>query len=455
MSSVAPHRQGAERVGRIERAAAADLMFLAVQGATVPEQFGAVLVLEPGDGFEVARATDILGERLRAVPRMRQRVMRVPPLCGRAVWVDDAAFAVERHIEHLVCPPPGDERALLDLAARLVGRPLPLDRPLWTAAFVTGLDRGRVALVVVVQHALADGVGGLAVLAALVDGAPAAAPGAFPVPPPSAWRLAADALLTRGRAVLTAPARTRAAVRSPRRPRAPRVGRAGRCSLLQVTGPRRRVAVARATLDDVRAVAHRHGATVNDVVLTAVAGALHATLDRRGEHLAEFVVAVPVAARAGATSQTVGNRFTETRAVVPGAGAPLDRLERVARIMQVSKLSAWGPSVGTIAAAAVRAAVAVGAYDGYLRRQRYLHTVVTNLRGPDRRQSLDGAPITEILPLAVGGGGNVTVTFAVLSYAGAITVTVTADPDRMPDLAMTTAALQAELDTLTAGARTP
>lgn len=87
--------------------------------------------------------------------------------------------------------------------------------------------------------------------------------------------------------------------------------------------------VARAPLDHVRAVAHRHRATVNDVVLTAVGGALRATLEGRAEHVTEFVVGVPVAARVSATAQTLGNRFSETRVVVPGAGDRLDRLEQV------------------------------------------------------------------------------------------------------------------------------
>ena len=40
------------------------------------------------------------------------------------------------------CPPPGDERALLDLAADQLGEPLPRSRPLWSATFVTGLAGG-------------------------------------------------------------------------------------------------------------------------------------------------------------------------------------------------------------------------------------------------------------------------------------------------------------------------
>ena len=53
-------------------------------------------------------------------------------------------------------------------------------------------------------------------------------------------------------------------------------------------------------------------------------------------------------------------------------------------------------------------------------------------------------------PLAVGESGNVTVSFLVFSYAGTLSVTVMADPDRVPELRDLTAALQSELDVLTA-----
>jgi hypothetical protein len=84
-----------------------------------------------------------------------------------------------------------------------------------------------------------------------------------------------------------------------------------------------------------------------------------------------------------------------------------------------------------------------------MRRQRYLHAVVANVHGPDRRQTFAGAQITQILPLAVGGGGNVIVSFAALSYADVLTISVTADPGAMPDLERMAATLQAELDALT------
>ena len=95
-----------------------------------------------------------------------------------------------------VLPAAGDERALLDLAAARLGEPLPRSRPLWSATFVTGLADGGTGLLVIMDHVLADGIAGLAVLGTLVDQAAETA-GAradrFPVPAPRAWELAVDA----------------------------------------------------------------------------------------------------------------------------------------------------------------------------------------------------------------------------------------------------------------------
>ncbi len=199
--------------------------------------------------------------------------------------------------------------------------------------------------------------------------------------------------------------------------------------------------VATGDLDAIRASAHLADATVNDALVSAVAGALHTCLQRRGEDPPDLVLAVPVAVRRGTTADDVGNAFTEARARVPGGGAPHERLERVAGIMQERKAAVMQPAALFVAAPAVRAMVGLGFYGWYMRRQRYLHTVLTNLRGPGQRVTLAGAPIVRMLPLAVGGGGNVTVTFAALSYAGTLAVTVTADPAVTPDLDLLTADL--------------
>jgi diacylglycerol O-acyltransferase / wax synthase len=423
-------------------------MFLALQRTTVPEQFGVVLVIEPDGNFDTGAAVQLLATRIRAVPRLRQRIVRVPPGCGRPVWVDDPTFAVDGHLDAEACPPPGDEAAMLAAAAELLVRPLRVDRPLWAARFITGLAGGQVALVVVVQHALADGLGGLAVLGALLDGAPPPVDRPFPIPAPTRTELVTDVFATSVRTLARLPGLRCRPSRSPEPVRPARIGRAAACSLLAPTGPRRRVAVARADLEAIRATAHVRGATVNDALVSAIAGAMHACLDRRGEDPPPFVIAVPVAVRRGTTATDPGNAFTEARAAVSGGGDPGQRLADVAAVMRRRKESAMQPATLSVAAVAVRAMVASGAYGWYMRRQRYLHTVMTNLRGPEQSVALNGAPITGMLPLAVGGGGNVTVTFAALSYAGTLAVTVTADPDVTPDLPLLTAELQTQLDLL-------
>ena len=312
-------------------------MFAALQRG-VPQQFGAVLVLEPGEGFDAAVVTTALADRVCAVPRLRQRLVRVPPGCGRPVWVDDPGFSIHQHIEYLTCPSPGDEPALLDVAAELVMRRLPMDRPLWHASVVTGLAGGRVALILVAQHALADGIGGLAVLGALVDGAPPTVRRPFPIPPPPLGRLAADALLSRR--PRGAPHRRRESAPQStelRIARGPRIGRAAACSLLAATGEQRRVAVARARVEDIRAVAHRHGATVNDVVLSAIAGALHTCLERRGEHVDAILVDVPVGSAARRACNSSGTGLSEIRAAIPTTVDPVRRLELVTQVMRAGK----------------------------------------------------------------------------------------------------------------------
>jgi diacylglycerol O-acyltransferase / wax synthase len=187
-------------------------MQLATDVGPAPMHVGAVLVLGTGPGFSVQEAQRLLGERIHAVPRLRQRLRRAPPGCGRPFWADDPAFDLRHHVRPRPCPPPGDERALLEVAAAVTGEPLPRSRPLWSAAFVTGLAGGSTGLVIVMNHVLADGIGGLAVLARLVDGIPGLPPGhpeltRFPVPAPSARTLAADAWAGRARR-LTHPARS-------------------------------------------------------------------------------------------------------------------------------------------------------------------------------------------------------------------------------------------------------
>jgi diacylglycerol O-acyltransferase / wax synthase len=90
----------------VDRASPADLMQLSTDVGPAPMHVGAVLILGTGPGFSVQEAQRLLGERVRDVPRLRQRLRRAPPGCGRPFWADDPAFDLRHHVRQLPCPPP-------------------------------------------------------------------------------------------------------------------------------------------------------------------------------------------------------------------------------------------------------------------------------------------------------------------------------------------------------------
>src|SRR5579884_1046233 len=194
---------GRTELGRavIERASASDRAFLAMDTGQVPEQFGVLLTLyaegEGEGGLDLASARLLLADRIRAVPRLRQRLVRVPLGCGGPIWVDDTQFDIRRHVRAVACPKPGREQQLLDTAVSVISEPLPRDAPLWAAVLITSPTGGALPLVIVLHHALADGIGGLAVLRGLID-APREGSGAnFPRSAPLAPALAREAFRAR------------------------------------------------------------------------------------------------------------------------------------------------------------------------------------------------------------------------------------------------------------------
>ncbi len=435
-----------------ERASSSDLADLVCDVTGTSMQVAAVLVLATRSPVDVTVVRDAIADRITAVPRLRQRLVDAPFGCGRPFWSDDPGFDVGEHVRSTACAAPGDERALLAAVARTVTTPLPRDRPLWSATVVTGLAGGRTALVVVFHHVLTDGIGGLAVLARLVDGLPVAHGGGFPIPAPRRRDLLVDAWRSRLRAL----GRLRVGARRLRAAAAELgaggVGRAARCSLNRPTGRRRAFAVVRVDLAAVLAAAHAQGGTVNDVVLTAVTGALRSVLAARGEDADRLVVSVPVSARVRAGPTELGNQVGVIPVMVPTTGEPARRLATVARITRQRRTSAPGSSAALIGPV-FRVLAKAGVYGWLVDRQRLVNTFVSNLHGPEQRLSFLGAPVVDMIAVS-GISGNVSVAFVALSYAGALNVTVIADPQLCPDLDDVAVALEGELRGLT-GADTP
>ena len=436
---------GAAVTRPIRRVSALDLMQLSTDAGAVPNQVGAVLMLDARGGIDPVAAVALLGRRIDGVPRLRQRLHPVPVGCGRPIWVDDPRFDPAEHVRVVIAPGDGGEAALLELAAARVTTPLPRSRPLWSATLVTGLAGARAALIVVFHHVLADGMGGLAVLARLLD-APVEVASAqpFPQPPPTRRQLRADARRTRWAALHRLPSGLREVRAAAHELSIGRMERAPRTSLNRPTGTHRQLALVHTDLATVRDLAHERGATVNDVVLTAVTGAVRRYLRGRGEQLDEVVVSVPIAPTTGGGADP-GNRHGVMPLRLPTGGRPEERLAAIAAITRARKHGTRGASAALLAPV-FRLLAAMRLLRWFIEHQRMVTTFVTNLPGPREPVTLAGLPVTglHLVPLATG---NATVAFAVVSYAGTLTVTVVADPDHV-DLDDLVAALRDEIDHL-------
>ena len=215
------------------------------------------------------------------------------------------------------------------------------------------------------------------------------------------------------------------------------------CSLNRPTGTHRRVRTVRSDLTPVIRLAHQNGATVNDVILSAITGALHLLLAERGEHMPAFVVSIPVSSRPQVGHGELGNQSGVVPVLLPATGTFPARLASTARSPGPPRVINAGhpPRCWSL--------VPCPRHDGDLSALHRPPAVDPHVRqqsqGDRHRRTLLGYPITGIIPLAVATG-NVTVAFTALSYAGSLVITISADPDTCPDLDRLQQELQRQLN---------
>src|SRR5436305_8364563 len=90
-----------------------------------------------------ARLRASLGRALATIPRLRQRVIGAPLRLVPPEFADDPTLDLDAHIRVVAVPPPGDERAFLDMCGAIAQRPLDRARPLWEFTVIDGLPDGR------------------------------------------------------------------------------------------------------------------------------------------------------------------------------------------------------------------------------------------------------------------------------------------------------------------------
>lgn len=434
----------------IDRVTTDDLMALVGAGTTHPMQAGAVLFLDAADDFDLTEAVEMFGARVAQVPRLHQLLVDLPLGHGRPIWVEDADFVLGDQMAKIVCPTPANEEAVLGIAARVVNTPLPRSRPLWSATLVTAASSGAkvrvVALVVVFHHVMADGIGGLAVLAGLADGGapPGESPKAVPLDAiPSRTALFLDAWRERIASIRRIRGEIRKSLNGVAALRSAASIRSVHGSLNVPTRDARLLEAVSVGLGDLRTSSHAAGATVNDAVLAAIAGSLRRLMELRGESLNDVVISVPFSTRRATVGSELGNHSGVTPLVIPTGGDRTDRLAAVGAITLAAKRAPRAASTAVLGPL-FRGLDRVGAYRWFIDRQRMINTVVSSVHGPEKAISVLGCTVTRIVPLGVPTG-NLPVTFVALTYSSVLTVTIVSDPDACPDVRMLRAILIDEL----------
>jgi WS/DGAT/MGAT family acyltransferase len=422
-------------------------------------------LLDPGGRVRIEAIRQQLEPRLHRVPRFRQLLYRPRLGLGWPLWVDAPSFDLADHVRVHPVAAPGGQAQLLAACEELARRRLDPARPLWELWLLPGLPERRVSALLRVHHVLADGAAAMAAFGSLLDltaDAPTpAAPPWTPAPIPTASELLGDNLrrrraeLGRGWSGLAHPGRTvrqaRAALPAWREVLTDKP--APRTSLNHPVGTSRRLAIIRGRLDPAKQIAHSCHATVNDVVLAAVAGGLRQLLASRGEDIHGLVqrAMVTISVHEEQPGQAHGNKPGWMMVPLPlGEPDPVRRLELIARETATRKHQAR-PEAGS---GIFRFAAGQRAWYRRFPRQRSVNLVVTNAPGPPVPLYLAGARLLELFPM-MPVMGNLTLVAAVLSYDGQLNLTATADRDACPDVEVFAQGVRSALDDLGRSLRVP
>jgi diacylglycerol O-acyltransferase len=439
-----------------DRLTGLDASFLHLEDAAAHMHVASVILFE-GEAPTHEELLEHVERRLHLVPRYRQRLAFVPLGQGRPRWVDDPHLNLRYHVRAAALPAPGSEEELRALAGRVFAQQLDRDKPLWELSLVEGVEGGRFAILAKTHHALVDGIAGVDIVTVLFDTSPdpLVPPDAggrwLPRPMPTQAQLLGEALVERATIPAEAARSVRALFRTPRRVAREVVNTAAGLGAMawagmnpapatpynSPIGPHRRFTWVRANLADVKAIKDALGGTVNDVVLTAVSGALGRHLRRRGvptEGL-ELKAMVPVSVRPEGDHVEFGNQVAAMMAPLPvWCQDPAARLDLMREAM--GHLKEGGQAVGAQALTELSGfapPTVMGQAARLMSRQRFFNLVITNVPGPQiplylmGRRALDPFPM---VPLAKNQGLGI----AVMSYDGHMNFGLVGDYDVLYDI---------------------
>jgi len=440
------------------RLSAQDASFLYMERPEAPLHIGSIAIFEGTVPYE--RFVQNIASKIHLIPRYQQRVVPAPFNISHPTWEWDPGFDLHRHVMRVKLDTPGTDAQLMALSARLFEGMLDRNKPLWEIYQVEGLEGNRTAMVSKVHHCLVDGVSGIELLMIVLDVSPDPAPSpppavvdAHPPIPPAPSRFIdaifdnmterldrlSDLQKSTVDSMLTGESRTRSALRSLEATQPYMANPVARAPFNKPLTRERRLACSEFSFAEIRGIRASCGGTVNDVVLTVLAGALGRYLEMHGESTQDRNVRIlaPVNVRREDERGNLGNRVSMLLIEAPaGERDPVTRLRTITETTE--KLKRQNVASGTEILGDLLGAVppAIQSLAGLLPPppNNLANLVCTNIPGPMIPLYSVGHRLQAhypMMPLAweMGVGCGVT------SYDQRLYFGLMADPNAAPDVA--------------------
>ena len=403
------------------------------------------------DRLSYARFKDVISKRFLVFDRFRQRAVETQ---GGAFWESDSDFDLDRHVVRTKLSGKAGTRELETLVSQLISTPLDPAHPMWQFCLVDTYGDGS-AVIARIHHCYADGIALVRVMLSMTDSTPDGPP-AMPFEPRKrndaesgdglsnllaplgdvigSARKIGGALIEKGVEVWNDPAK---AVELAGRGQALTAEIAKLASMSQdsptrfkgAPGVAKRVAWADPlSLPDVKTIGKALGASVNDVLLACVAGALRDYLSEKGDRVDGVMMRalVPVNLRPLEQAYRLGNRFGLVFLDLPvGIENPVERLYQVRATMRSLKES-YQPML------ALGLLAAMGAGPRALQEQllailaRNASAVMTNVPGPQAPLYFADEQI-DTLMFWVPQSGDIGMGVSIISYNDSVQFGVVTD----------------------------
>ncbi len=424
-------------------------------------------LMEFGGKIDLNRLQNTIESRLTSFKRFKQRIVKPLSRMGPPLWAADPNYDIRSHIIRLALPDPGGQAELREMVGALMTVPLAKSRPLWQIHLIENYGEGSV-LLFRIHHCIADGIALIHVLLSLTDREPDAPPPETPcVRKPSATPFSPFRPFKNiSKNIALAQSKVREARRAVRKeleksfndpshlvemakftaamtndalgvlakltvmPSDPKTAFKGRL------GVRKTVAWSQPMpLEKIKSVGRAiKSATINDVLIATVSGAMRRYLKTRQTRVNELDlrVAVPVNIRKPGAEFQLGNQFSLVFLALPiYIEDPLLRLKEIKRRMDQLKTSpdaliSFG-FLNIIGMAPLKTA----------RRAAQLFSnkasgVLTNVPGPREPLYFAGREIKNMM-FWVPRMGDMGIGISIFSYNGKVTLGVACDEGLLPD----------------------